>query len=216
VPGPDRLADASVTTIVVGERLPWPDDAPAGADTGPFDAAGIYHSGVRRECEIRKISALGVTVRSDLTMALGERVAVELATGQRAPGKIAWNNRGELGVRFEDSIDVIALLNRKLVSQTPERRTMPRLEVRCLAHVKCGQHFSPAMLRNISTRGLQLEGSELPTVGTYVSVFVDGLNMPPGEVVWRHNNLAGIEIFEELSWTSIIPWVRNVVRKGSN
>jgi hypothetical protein len=43
---------------------------------------------------------------------------------------------------------------------------------------------------------------------------IEGLNMPPGEVVWRRDNLAGIEIFEELSWTSIIPWVRTVVRKS--
>jgi hypothetical protein len=210
------LADASVTTIVVGERLPWPDDSLAGADKGPLDAAAIYHSGVRRECEIRKISSLGVTVRSDLATALGERVAVELATGQRAPGKIAWTNRGEIGVRFEDSIDVIALLNRKLVSQTPERRTMPRLEVRCLAHVKFGEHLAPAMLRNISTQGLQLEGSDLPAIGTFVSVFVEGLNMPAGEVMWRRDNLAGVEIFEELSWTSLIPWVRSVIKKNAN
>jgi hypothetical protein len=91
---------------------------------------------------------------------------------------------------------------------------MPRLEVRCTAHIKCGEHFRPAMLRNISSRGLQLEGDELPAVGTYLSVFIEGLNMPPGEVVWRRDNLAGIEIFEELSWTSIIPWVRTVVRKS--
>lgn len=210
------MTDLSVTTIVVGERLPWPEDVAAGIEKGPFDAAAIYYSGVRSDCEIRKISSLGVTVRSELATALGERVAVELATGQRAPGKIAWSKRGELGVRFEDSIDVIALLNRKLVSQTPDRRTMPRLEVRFVAHVKCGQHFSPAMLRNISTRGLQLEGNELPPVGSYISLFIDGLNMPAGEVVWRHQNLAGVEVFEELSWTSIIPWVRKVVRKGAN
>lgn len=210
------MADNSVTTIVVGERLPWPEDVTTVIDKGPFDAAAIYHSGVRSECEIRKISSLGVTVRSELATALGERVSVELATGQRAPGRIAWSKRGELGVRFEDSIDVIALLNRKLVSQTPERRTMPRLEVRCMAHVKCAQNFSPAMLRNISTRGLQLEGNELPPVGTYITLFIEGLNMPPGEVVWRHDNLAGVEVFEELSWTSIIPWVRKVVRKDTN
>jgi hypothetical protein len=210
------LADLSVTTIVVGERLPWPDDASTIVDKGPFDPAAIYHSGERRECEIRKISSLGVTIRSDLATALGERVAVELATGQRAPGKVAWSKRGELGVRFEDSIDVIALLNRKLVSQTPERRRMPRLEVRCLAHVKFAQQFSPAMLRNISTKGVQLEGNELPGVGTYISLFVDGLNMPAGEIVWRHDDLAGVEMFEELSWSSIIPWVRKVVRNTSS
>jgi hypothetical protein len=47
-------------------------------------------------------------------------------------------------------------------------------------------------------------------------VFVEGLNIPAGEVVWRGGNLAGIELFEELSWTSIIPWVRNAVRKAAD
>jgi hypothetical protein len=210
------MTDASsVTTVVVGDRLPWPDDPSDATAKGPFDSSAIYHSGVRRDCEIRKISALGVTVGSDLVPALGDRVSVELATGQRPAGKIAWSDNGELGVRFDDSIDVIALLNRKLVSQTPERRTMPRLEVRCLAHIKCGEHFLPAMLRNISSGGLQLEGSELPAVGTYVSVFVEGLTIPAGDVLWTRGELIGIELFEELSWTSIIPWVRNTVRKGA-
>jgi hypothetical protein len=203
----------SVTTVVVGDRLPWPEDPSGSADKGPFDAASIWHSGIRKDCSIRKISTLGVTVESDLEPALGDRVSVEIATGQRPSGKVAWTRGGEVGVRFDDSIDVIALLNRKLVSQTPERRTMPRLEVRCLAHIKCGENFWPAMLRNISSGGLQLEGSELPAVGTYVSVFVEGLNVPNGELRWSRGGLAGVELFEELSWTSIIPWVRSTIRK---
>jgi hypothetical protein len=203
---------SSVTTVVVGDRLPWPDDA-SGEAKGPFDPSAIYHSGLRHECEIRKISALGATIASDVIPALGDSVSIELATGHRPTGKVAWTDRGGLGVRFDDSIDVIALLNRKLVSQTPERRTMPRLEVRCLAHIKCGASFWPAMLRNISSGGLQLEGSEMPPVGTYVAIFVEGLNIPAGEVLWSHGELIGIELFEELSWTSIIPWVRNSVRK---
>ena len=216
MPGFAQLADAaSVTTVVVGDRLPWPDEPSASPDRGPFDAAAIFHSGIRRDCEIRKISALGATVNTDLSPALGERVSVELVTGQRVAGKIAWTGRREIGVRFDDTVDIVALLNRKLVSQMPERRTMPRIEVRCLAHVKSGQHLRPAMLRNISSRGLQLEGEDLPLAGTFVSVFVDGLNMPSGEVVWRRDKLAGIEVMEELSWTSIIPWVRNIVKASA-
>jgi hypothetical protein len=158
---------------------------------------------------------LGATVASELTPALGDRVSIELANGQRPAGKVAWARRGELGVRFEDSIDVVALLNRKLVSQTPERRTMPRIEVRAIAHLKCGGRFWPAMTRNISSGGLQIESEDLPAIGTFVSVFVEGLNIPSGEIVWKQGRLAGIELFEELSWTSIIPWVRNAVRKTS-
>jgi len=211
------LADPpSVTTVVVGNRLPWPDDLSAAGGEGPFDTAALYQSGARQDCVIRKISALGATVGSNLVPPLGERVSIEIATGQRPAGKIAWTGRNELGIRFDDCIDIIALLNRKLVSQTPDRRTMPRLEVRCLSHIKCGEHFWPAVLRNISARGLQLEGEELPAIGTYSSVFVEGLNVPAGEVVWKRSNLAGVELFEELSWTSIISWVRDLVRKSGD
>jgi hypothetical protein len=206
----------SVTTFVMGDRLPWPDDAPASLDKGPFDKGVIYHSGRRQNCEIRKISALGATVSSELSPALGDKASIELANGQRAAGRIAWTDRGELGVRFEENVDVIALLNRKLVSQTRERRTMPRIEVRSAVHLKCGEHFSLATLRNISARGLQVESDDLPAIGTYVSAFVEGLIIPPGEIVWKRGRLAGIEVFEELSWTSIIPWVRGLVKRGAN
>ena len=207
---------ASATTFVVGDRLPWPDDPSGSDERGPLDEAAIFIMGSRTPCSIRRISALGVAVGSDLTPALGERVAVELATGQRPTGTIAWTSRGELGVRFDDQVDMAALLNRKLVSLTPERRTMPRVEVRAPAYLKWGQNVSVVALRNISARGLQLEGEELPAIGTYVSVFVEGLNIPAGEMVWRRDKLAGIKVFDELSWTSIIPWIRQMIRKGEN
>ena len=206
----------SVTTFVVGDRLPWPDDAPATDAEGPFDMGAVHHGGSRRECSIRKISALGVRIGVDMSPALGERVAVELATGQRPSGRVAWTGRNELGIRFDDTIDVVALLNRALVNQTRERRTMPRIEVRCGVHVKCGGQLWPATMRNISAKGLQLEDDGLPVAGSYVSVFVEGLNIPAGEVVWKRDRLIGIEVLEELSWTSIIPWVRDAIRRSAN
>lgn len=208
--------EPSVTTFVVGDRLPWPEDAPAAELKGPFDAGAIHHCGARRECSIRKISSLGVMVGVDMAPALGDQVAIELATGQRPSGRVAWTGRKELGIRFDDSIDVVALLNRALVSQARERRTMPRIEIRFGAHVKCGGQLWPATIRNISARGLQLEGDGLPDGGSYVSVFVEGLNIPAGEVVWKRDRLIGIEVFEELSWTSIIPWVRAAIRQDAN
>ena len=72
---------------------------------------------------------------------------------------------------------------------------------------------SAATLRNISARGLQVEGDELPPRDTFVSLFIDGLIVPGGEVVWRKGNLAGIELMEELRWSSLMPWVREVGRR---
>jgi hypothetical protein len=209
------MAEApSVTTFVVGDQLPWPDEGAPADEVGPLDPGAVHDSGTRQNCTIRKISARGVTLRGQFSKTTGDHVAVELGTGQRQTGIIAWADRGEVGVCFDEPVDMVALLNRKLVSQPSERRSMPRVEIRCDAFVKFAESFTPAVLRNISARGMQVEGDELPPIGTYVSVFVEGLNIPPGEVVWRRDKLAGIEVFEELSWTSIIPWIRTAVRKS--
>jgi hypothetical protein len=209
------MAEASVTVFVMGDTLPWPDDSSAPAEAGPLDAAILYDVGSRHECSIRKISALGATLRGELAKAPGEEVSIELQTGQRPSGTIDWVRSGETGIRFSQPVDVIALINRKLVSQPVERRTMPRVELRLRVHIKCGGALSIATMRNISARGLQIEGAELPPKGTYVSVFVEGLNVPPGEVIWSKGDLAGIELFEELSWSSLMPWIRGVVRSGA-
>lgn len=208
------MAEAqSVTTFVMGARLPWPDDAPVPAETGPFDPGVVHDSGSRLECSIRKISALGATLRGELRSVPGEGVAVELATGQRPAATIEWVRGGETGIRFDQPVDVLALINRKLVSQSIERRAMPRVEIRCGAYLKWAADTVPVTLRNISARGLQIEGRSLPTAGTYVSPLIEGLVVPPGEVAWRKDNLAGIELLEELSWTSIMPWIRDLMRK---
>jgi hypothetical protein len=207
---------SSNTIYVVGDRLPWLDDASPMREKGTFDSGVLIDSGSRTPCSIRKISALGATLITDQKKLAGSQVAVELGNGQRPSGTVDWADRRELGVRFDDPVDLLALINRTLVSQPVERRSMPRVELRCPVHVKYGEHFEPATMRNISARGLQIEGAALPSVGTYIAVFVEGLNIPAGEVVWSRDNLAGIEVFEELSWTSIIPWVRDVIRKGGH
>ena len=205
---------ASVTTFVMGARLPWPDDAPALAEQGPFEAGVVHDGGARQECSIRRISALGATLCGKLGKATGDEIAVELATGHRHAATIEWAEGGETGVRFRQQVDVLALINRKLVSQTAERRAMPRVEIRCSGFVKKGEDFLPVILRNISAGGLQVEGEGLPVQGTFVSIFIDGIIVPPGEIAWRKGKLAGIELLEELSWSSIMPWIREQVRAG--
>lgn len=211
------MAEApSVTTFVMENRLPWPDTDIAAGLGGPFDHGLIYDRGQARPCSIRSISALGATLCGELKNAEGEEVALELVTGQRPAGTIEWAKGGEAGIRFKQPIDILALINRKLVSQPSERRAMPRIELRCGLYVKWAANLEPATLRNISSRGMQIEGEALPPPGTFVGLFVEGLNVPSGEVVWRKDHLAGIELFEDLSWTSIIPWIREIGRKQAN
>ncbi len=211
------MAEAqSVTIFVMEAQLPWPDNAPAADALGSLDPVILYVAGQRRACAIRKISTLGTTIKCAMAQAPGEEVAVELATGQRPVGTIDWVAGGDAGIRFKQPIDMLALLNRTLVSQPGERRTMPRVELRCSVGIKWGINLAAATLRNISARGLQVEGDDLPPRDTFVSIFIDGLIVPAGEVVWSKGNLAGIELMHELSWSSIMPWIREVSRKAAH
>jgi len=209
------MAEAqSVTTFVMEAQLPWPDDAPAADALGSLDPVILYAAGQPRTCAIRKISTLGTTIRGAGAQVPGEEVAVELATGHRPVGTIDWIAGGDAGIRFKQPIDMLALLNRTLISQPGERRTMPRVELRCGVGIKWGINLAAATLRNISARGLQVEGDGLPPRDTFVSLFIDGLIVPAGEVVWSKGNLAGIELMHELSWSSIMPWIRETSRKA--
>ena len=194
----------SLTSFVMEHRLPWAEGssaAPAGA--GRFDRALVIDAGQRRACTIRSVSPLGATLTGEIATREGEELALELVGG------------GEAGVRFKQPIDVLALINRTLISQPTERRSMPRVELRCAARVKWGGSVCEAVLRNISARGMQVEAGGLPPRGTYVSIQIDGLNVPSGEVMWRKDNVAGIQLIEELSWTSLMPWIRKVSSRGA-
>src|SRR5215213_5938402 len=116
---------ALVTTYVVDSALPWPEDEPDVA-RGPFETAAIVGPAGRSACAIRKIAAKGALLQTDLDVAEGEQVALELASGQRRNARVELSSRGEIGVAFDEPIDIVALINRNLVSQPVERRSMPR------------------------------------------------------------------------------------------
>jgi len=204
----------SLTSFVMEHRLPWAagsSAAPPGA--GRFDAAIIIDAGERRACTIRSVSPLGATVTGDIVTDKGGALALELVTGQRAAATVEWVGESEAGVRFKQPIDVLALINRTLISQPTERRSMPRVELRCHVALRWAATVCDAVLRNISARGMQVEAEGLPPTGTYLSIQIDGLNVPRGEVMWRNDNLAGIYLMEELRWTSLMPWIRKVSDK---
>src|SRR6476619_3102393 len=105
------------TTYVVGERWPWPDEGVGTAERGPSERGQLIGAAGKSDCSIRKIATLGETIKTDLTVKSGEVLAIELGNGQRRSGMVEWTRGGELGIAFDEPVDVVALINRNLVSQ---------------------------------------------------------------------------------------------------
>jgi hypothetical protein len=203
----------SATNFIVLPQYPRADESLTLArPTGKFERAWLYDSGFRTECEVQSISALGATLQGRSASPPGRQVALELATGQRASGTVAWSRGSCCGLGFNQPIDVLALVNRNLLNQPRERRRLPRVELRCTAWLKDQEDLSIVTIHNISAGGLQLEGEMLPPVGSDVTLYLEGLNVPPGELIWRRGKLAGIQLRHEFSWAHIMPWLRNLVR----
>lgn len=109
----------SVTTFMIGDILPWQEEHACADETGPLDSATVFGSGFRKHCSLRKISALGATLSGELDGVPRDRLAMELATGQRAAGTIVWANGGNVGLGFSQPVDVLALINRNRSASLP-------------------------------------------------------------------------------------------------
>jgi hypothetical protein len=207
------LTDVSATTFVLSARLPWLGElaVPAEQDVS-LELAQLRVGGAALLSEIREISPLGATLRGALDVCLGAGLAMELGSGQRVDAVVAWRGEQDVGVRFTRPIDVMALITRQLVAQPVERRTMPRVEVRVSAWLRERERFVPVVIRNISAGGLQVEGVDLPAIGEAIQVFVEGLGVPTGEIMWKHGELAGVRFERELSWQALLPWIKELHR----
>lgn len=202
---------ATATTFVLSAKLPWLDEVAAMPEADDsFEPAQLRVGGAEVESEIREISPLGATLRGAVDVCLGAGLAMELGNGQRVDAVVAWRGEQDVGVRFTRPIDVMALITRQLVSQPVERRTMPRVEVRFSAFLRDRERFVPMIIRNISAGGLQAEGGDLPARGQPIDVFVEGLGIPSGEVIWTRGALAGVKFARELSWQEILPWIKGL------
>src|SRR5690606_39171765 len=110
----------------------------AGGGHASFDSAFLADERGRFPCSIHKLSAAGATLRADCELAEGDQLQLELANGQQLGGTIGWASDGGAGFVFDEPIDVIGTLARRLASLPAERRQMPRVELQQTVSVRHG------------------------------------------------------------------------------
>lgn len=174
-----------------------------------FDAAHLVSASERYAVSLQKLSAAGATFALQASLEHGEPLSLELANGQRIPGRIDWCEHGEAGLIFDDRIDVIGAIARNLASLPAERRNMPRVEVQQAVSIRTSRRTVLARTRNISQGGACLEGKIDLAAGETAHLTFDGLRPLRGSIRWVLGGLAGVAFDEELSWQTLMPWLRH-------
>ena len=141
------------TLYSLSDAPPPPTDRRDGERHMTLYRVGSLSIGERRElCLIKNISAGGMMVRSYCAIPEGTALAVELKCGHPITGVASWYNAPNVGIAFDQPIDVIDILTTSMQGPRPR---MPRIEVDRFVTLREGASTYRVRACDISQGGLR-------------------------------------------------------------
>jgi len=169
---------------------------------------GSITIGDRRElCLIKNISAGGMMIRAYCAIPEGTALSVELKSGQPVSGKATWIKDANIGVSFDEPVDVIDILT--ACAEGPKQR-MPRIEVDSVATVRDGANVYRLPVRDISQGGIKVEGDPALEYGCDLSITLPGMEPQPGALRWRHDGHIGLSFNRLLPLAELVGWLQGI------
>ena len=197
------------TVFSLFNEVPGSDSPPVGPrDSAYLQEGSLVLGSVREVCSIRKISGAGAVLHVDLPAVPGERLELELMSGDHIDGVVEWRSGDDVGLRFDEPIDIFSLLARNLVSQPGERRRMPRVEVMCPALLETPSRTELITTRDVAQGGIKVDTPVPLTIDEKVVITLEGFRPLEGEVRWVEERVSGIAFSRELSWQELMPWLK--------
>ena len=170
-----------------------------------FRVGALLLDGRRELCLIRNISAGGMMLRAYCPLSVGQQVAIELKNGQPIAGQVSWMGDQQVGIAFDQPIDVVAIL---ASDDEGPRPRMPRIETDACIFVREGAATWRLTCSDISQGGVKLTDSGLLTNGADVVVTLNGMAPQPGVVRWTADGSAGISFNRPLPLSELVSWLQ--------
>jgi hypothetical protein len=162
----------------------------------------------RELCLIRNLSAGGLMAHVYSPHADGERVAIELKGNQQTPGKVIWLDGSNIGIAFDEPIDVAEILSNQAVLENGWQPRLPRIEVDRLATLRCGAKLYGVNTHDISQGGVKIE-CDLPLeTGRDVVLTMEHFRPLSSTVRWCANGLAGLSFNQLVPFAELMNWLK--------
>jgi hypothetical protein len=163
--------------------------------------------GYRREelCMLRDISPEGLKVEIYVDVEVGAHVEIELRTGHTIGGRVAWAERRIIGVAFDESMPMSAMLAHCSFDERLGTLRPPRLKVNMHGVLRFGGQEKVVHIGNISQAGLQITAPDPLPVGP-CSISLPGLAPRPASIRWWRERQAGLLLAEPFDFTQFAEW----------
>jgi hypothetical protein len=162
----------------------------------------------RELCLIRNISAGGLMAHVYSRHEDGERVAIELKGNQQTPGKVIWIDDSNIGIAFDEPIDVAEILSNQAVLENGWQPRLPRIEVDRLATLRCGAKLYGVNTRDISQGGVKIECDQPLETGRDVVLTMEQFRPLAATVRWCANGLAGLSFNQLVPFPELMAWLK--------
>jgi hypothetical protein len=169
----------------------------------------LFLEGRRELCLIRNISAGGLMAHIYSRVAIGDRVAVELKTNHRIEGEVSWVEGSNVGISFDEQIDVEEILASHSGLENGWRPRLPRVEVDRLATLRVGSEVYGVSTRDISQGGVKIEIDREFEGGEEVVLTLDKFRPVAGVVRWYGGGLCGVAFNQVIPFRELMSWLRS-------
>lgn len=168
----------------------------------------------RELCLIRNISAGGLMAHVYSPHCEGERVAIELKGNQKTAGQVMWVSDSNIGIQFDEPIDVAEVLSHQAVLENGWQPRLPRIEVDRLATLRCGSKLYGVNTRDISQGGVKIECDQPLEVGWEVVLTMDQFRPLQAVVRWCAGGLAGLAFNQLVPFSELMGWLKSGEEDG--
>ncbi len=201
------MQPVETTLYSLSETPPAPTERREGDRHMTLYRVGSLAIGERRElCLIKNISAGGMMVRAYCAIPEGTRLTVELKCGQPIAGSVTWFRDPNVGIAFDQPIDVIDILSTSMQGPRPR---MPRMEVQGLVTIREGASTYRLRACDISQGGLKVQGETMIALGADVVVTCPGLEPQRGVVRWSEGDQMGVTFNRNLPLALLVGWLQH-------
>jgi hypothetical protein len=202
---------AKLQAQVIGSTVPPERRSEERAKFSVYRSAVLRWDGFEGLCLIRNISSGGLMGKVHATLEPGQAIELELRSGASVPGRVVWSHALQVGIEFDERIDVHQALNAGFPSPQGPVQRMPRLSLPSPATLLNEGTRQIVTLLDLSQGGAKIEASFM-RVGDEVVLGVSGLEPHRGVVRWAHNGRAGIAFDNALSFDALARWA--IERQG--
>jgi hypothetical protein len=189
-------------------EAPLPPERRSSARQRSIYRIGVLIVGSRRElCLIRNISAGGVMLHAHVSLSEAQSVAVEFKADAQVTGTVSWTGETNIGVRFDEPIDVEKILASGSLLDKSWQSRLPRIEINRMGILRVGAFTYGVNSRDISQGGIKLEVDHQVEIGSDVVLTLEGFRSIHGAVRWSGDTSCGISFNHLIPFRDLIDWI---------